>query len=198
MTLIRSAPLTPPLIPLRPRDYAWRLPEIRAGVTSRRCYQSPVYQVALPRSKYVHASPRRPSMALLSLCIKPLSPFASPGLSAIRGVSSSFTISSPPFHRGFNPFFGPLVADRGVSLARSLAREHFRQDVSQNLYRPPGAGQRGWDRREKRRGRAHRGSGRWWRRPGWFSRRVSPVTFHYRLITSEYSFRVSPCLLANP
>lgn len=37
-----------------------------------------------------------------------------------------------------------------------------------------------------------------WRRPGRFSRRVSPVTFHYRLITSEYSFRVSPCLLAYP
>ena len=31
---------------------------------------------------------------------------------------------------------------------------------------------------------------------GVVSRRVNPVTFHYRLITSEYSFRVSPCLLA--
>jgi len=54
-------------------------------------------------------------------------------------------------------------------------------------------------RRRRRRGRRkRRRSGRRWRRPGWFSRRVSPVTFHYRLITSEYSFRVSPCLLANP
>lgn len=84
----------------------------------------------------------------------------------------------------------------------SLARECFCQDVSQNLYR--------WGCEEVRRSHPGRGgrssresedeTEEWamWRRPGRFSRRVSPVTFHYRLITSEYSFRVSPCLLAYP
>lgn len=163
----------------------------RAGVTSHGCYQSLVYQVRryiYTQSGDIHVhSSRFPSMALLSLCIKPLSPITlTPRQSHLSRIpppatSSSFAISSLPFQ----PLLLPVVADRGVS----LAREYFRQDVSQNLYRPKGC--------DGREGESSR-SGRRWRRPGWFSRRVSPVTFHYRLITSEYSFRVSPCLLANP
>jgi len=83
-------------------------------------------------------------MALLSLCIKPLSPFASPGRPRPLLIFHDFI---PAISSRLQPFFGPVVADRGVSLARSLAREHFRQDVSQNLYRPPGAGQRGEERK---------------------------------------------------
>lgn len=170
---------------------------IRAGVTSRRCYQSLVYQVRChSRSTHTHIhthSSRCPSMALLSLCIKPFSPIT---LTPRRIPSIRIDLPQPPhlsrFHpRRFIEASTPSSTGSGRSgcLARSLA------NISARMYRKIYTGLRG---REGGGGRGRRRSGRRWRRPGWFSRRVSPVTFHYRLITSEYSFRVSPCLLANP
>lgn len=142
---------------------------------------------------YIHYSSRCPSMALLSLCIKPLSPIT---LTPRRSRLSVFTSRNLLIFHDFTPAVSTpssTGSSRSGCLARSFAREYFRQDVSQNLYRPKGCdGSKG-----EGEGKSSR-SGRRWRRPGWFSRRVSPVTFHYRLITSEYSFRVSPCLLANP
>lgn len=124
---------------------------IRAGVTSRRCYRSLVYQVRC-RSRSVHIhSPRCPSMALLSLCIKPFSPITlTPRRSRLSASTSRnlliFHDFIPAVSSRLQPLLRPVVADRVVSLARSLAREYF-QDVSQNLYRPKGVGRgRGGDR----------------------------------------------------
>lgn len=102
---------------------------IRAGVTSRRCYRSLVYQVRCVRHSqsvcvciYVHVyiyththiySP--PSMALLSLCIKPLSPIA---LTPRRSrLSTSASRSLLIFHD-----FIPAVSSRLQPLLRPVQR----------------------------------------------------------------------------
>lgn len=87
----------------------------RAGVTSHGCYQSLVYQVRryiytewryTYMYIYIHSS-RFPSMALLSLCIKPLSPIT---LTPRQSRLSVSHLPQPPhlsrFHPcRFNPFF---------------------------------------------------------------------------------------------
>lgn len=100
---------------------------IRAGVTSRWCYQSLVYQVrCYSRSIYMDTHPPRcPSMVLLSLCIKPLSPIT---LTPRRSRSIRIHLPQPPhlsrFHpRRFIEASTPSSAgsSRSGCLARSLA-----------------------------------------------------------------------------
>lgn len=144
------------------------------------------------------------SMAFLSLCIKlfryllscsrracfvpgpPLPPHFHP-----HGFSS-LTISTSPVSSRLQPLHRLVVAG---SVSPSLA------SVSARMYRKiytirVQGGETGW--RQGHQPEDETEEWAMWRRPGRFSRRVSPVTFHYRLITSEYSFRVSPCLLAYP
>lgn len=102
---------------------------IRAGVTSRQCYQSLVYQVrSYSRSiciyRRTHPS-RCPSMVLLSLCIKPLSPIT---LTPCRSRSIRIHLPQPPHLSRFHPrrFIEASTpsstgSSRSGCLARSLA-----------------------------------------------------------------------------
>lgn len=76
-------------------------------------------------------------MALLSSCIKPLSLTTLTARQSRLSASTSrnlliFHDFIPAVSSRLQPLLRPVLADRGVS----LAREYFRQDVSQNLYRP--------------------------------------------------------------
>lgn len=116
-------------------DYTWRLPDTCRGYVTWVLPKSCLSSASLTHSRDIRAhSSRCPSIALLSLCIKPLLPITLTPRRFRLSISTSRNLLI--FHDFIPAVSTPSStgSSRSGCLARSFAREYFRQDVSQNLY----------------------------------------------------------------